>query len=179
MSFASIPIGEKHPEIVNAVVEIPRGSHQKYEYDEHQDEIRLDRILYSPLFYPVDYGFILETRSEDGDHLDVLILVSDPLFPGCLLEIRPIGALDMDDNAGQDWKIIAVAARDPRLMEIRSIDNVDAHLKKEIQHFFEVYKHLENKRVKVRAWHGQDKAYALIKTAYGRFIDEQAKQKKN
>jgi inorganic pyrophosphatase len=171
-----IPIGEHYPEIINAVVEIPRGSHQKYEYDEHLDEIRLDRILHSPLFYPVDYGFIPETRSEDGDHLDVLILVSEPLFSGCLVEVRPIGALDMADQAGQDWKIVAVAVKDPRQENIRSIQDVDEHYRKEIQHFFEVYKHLENKWVEVRGWHDTDEAHRLIKDAYLRFSKEQSKR---
>jgi inorganic pyrophosphatase len=103
MSFHSVPLGAKSPEAINAVIEIPKGCPNKFEYDEALDEIRLDLVLHSPIHYPLDYGFIPQTRSEDGDHLDVLIIVSTPLFPGCVVSVRPIGAIDMEDEAGQDW----------------------------------------------------------------------------
>ena len=172
MAYSTIPLGDKAPEVINTVIEIPRGSHHKYEYDEHLDEIKLDRVLHSAVFYPTEYGFIPHTRSEDGDHLDALVIISDPTFSGCVLSVRPIGVLDMEDNAGQDWKIIAVADKDPRLTEIKSIDDLDKHLKKEIHHFFEVYKQLEDKWVNVKGWLGKDDAYRLIQKAKLKFEQE-------
>src|SRR5437762_10062660 len=108
MSLADVRIGAGAPERVNVIVEIPRGSNFKYEYDEQLDIIRLDRVLHSPLFYPVDYGFIPDTRSEDGDHLDALVWVTASSFPGCVMEVRPIGLLRMVDENGMDYKILAV-----------------------------------------------------------------------
>ena len=140
MSFSKIPLGSQAPEIINSVVEIPRGAHNKYEYDEEMDEIRLDRVLHSPLYYPTDYGFIPHTRSEDGDHLDVMMLITEPVFSGCVVSARVVGILDMEDEAGQDWKIVAVADRDPKLSEINDIGDMDEHYKKEIVQFFEQYK---------------------------------------
>lgn len=172
MAYSIIPIGDKAPEVINTVIEIPRGSHHKFEYDEKVDEIILDRVLHSSVFYPTEYGFIPHTRSEDGDHLDVLVIISDPTFPGCIVSVRVIGVLDMEDSAGQDWKIIAVAEKDPRLSGINTIDDLDEHTKKEIQHFFGVYKQLENKWVKVRNWKSQEEAYRLIKEAQRRFEQE-------
>jgi inorganic pyrophosphatase len=172
MSFANIPIGEKAPEVVNAVIEIPKGSHNKYEYDEKFDEIRLDRVLHSPLYYPADYGFIPQTRSEDGDHLDILVIISDSVFTGCVLTVRPIGVLDMEDESGQDSKIIAVAEHDPRQTNILSIDDIDEHFKNEICHFFEQYKKLEHKWVKVREWSGKEEAFRIINESALRFAKE-------
>lgn len=173
MAYSSLKIGDKAPENINLVIEIPKGSHNKYEYDEQLDEIRLDRVLHSPVFYPTDYGFIPETRSEDGDHLDVMLLISESVFPGCVVSARTIGALDMEDDAGQDWKIVAVANKDPKLAGINSIEDVDEHTKKEIQHFFEVYKHLENKEVTVRGWMGKEEAFKLIEEGKKRFEEEE------
>lgn len=173
MSYHKIPLGEKSPEIINAVVEIPKGSNNKFEYDEDMDEIRLDRVLHSPLFYPLDYGFIPETRSEDGDHLDVLVAVSAPLFTGCVLTVRPIGLIDMEDEAGQDWKIVAVAVHDPHMTDINSVDDLGAHRKREIQHFFEEYKKLEDKWTKVKGWHDKETAYRIIREGKERFDNEQ------
>lgn len=150
MSYHSVPLGKKSPGVINAIIEIPIGSTAKFEYDEELDEIRLDRVLHTPMHYPLDYGFVPQTRSEDGDHLDILVAVSAPLFSGCVIAVRPIGAIDMEDEAGQDWKIIGVAENDPRLREVRSIDDLGPHFKGEIQHFFEQYKQLEHKRS--RAW---------------------------
>ena len=172
MAFKTIPLGDKAPEAINVVVEIPRGSHHKYEYDEELDEIKLDRVLHSAVFYPTDYGFIPHTRSEDGDHLDVLVLITEPVFSGCVLTVRPIGVLDMEDNAGQDWKIVAVADKDPRLKTINDITGVDEHYKKEIVEFFETYKHLEDKWAKVKGWLGKEEAYRILKEAQERFAKE-------
>lgn len=172
MSFHRIELNKKTPDLVNAVVEIPRGSHNKYEYDEETGEIRLDRILYSAVFYPTDYGFIPQTRSEDGDHLDILVLVSEPLFPGCVLEVRPIGVLNMEDEEGKDEKIIGVANRDPRFKDVASLNDIDHHIKIEIQNFFEVYKKLEKKPVAVHRWAGKEEAYKVINKAVEKFKKE-------
>lgn len=172
MSFHNIKIGKDCPNSINVVVEIPKGSHHKYEYDEETDEIRLDRVLHSPVFYPTDYGFIPETRSEDGDHLDVLVIITQPLFPGCVVQVRPIGGLDMEDEAGKDWKIIAVAEKDPRLSTINDIGDLDEHYKKEIEHFFNVYKDLEKKWVNIKDYISKDKAREIIEISRQKFTEE-------
>lgn len=170
MKLSDYPLGEQSPEVINAIIEIPKGSHTKYEYDEELDIIRLDRILYSPVYYPANYGFIPSTRSDDGDQLDVLVIISEPIIPGCLLAVRPIGLIDMEDDGGKDWKIIAVAARDPRLENIHDVTGLGEHFVKEVQHFFEVYKHLENKQVKFLGIADQAKAFQIITEAHQRFI---------
>ncbi len=172
MSYNNIPIGDKSPNIVNAIIEIPKGSHNKYEYDEQLDLIRLDRVLHSPVFYPTDYGFIPQTRSEDGDHLDVLVMISDRVFSGCLVSVRPIGVLYMEDQKEKDEKIISVAHHDPLLSHLKSIEDVDDFFKKEVHHFFEVYKQLEDKKVKVHHWHGKDLALSIILEAHKRYLQE-------
>lgn len=172
MSLKHIPIGDKAPEIINAVIEIPVRSSMKYEYDEALDVIRLDRVLHSPMFYPADYGFVPHTRADDGDHLDVLVLMSQPTFPGCMLEVRPVGVLDMEDEEGRDWKILAVSTKDPRFKEIATLSDVDTHVKDEIQHFFEQYKHLENKWATVKGWQDVDEAHRRIREAQERFARE-------
>ena len=172
MSLANIAIGDRSPELVNAVIEIPQGSHIKYEYDELLDVIRLDRVLYSPVYYPLNYGFIPSTRSEDKDQLDILVAISEPVFSGCLLTVRPIGVIDMEDNAGKDWKIVAVAHRDPRMDQIQTFHDLGDHTIKEIQHFFEVYKQLENKWVKFNSWLPKEDAARIINEAHERFSQE-------
>ena len=141
MSFSAIPQGEKSPEIINVVIEIPRGSTNKYEYDEELDEITLDRVIHSPMFYPTEYGFVPGTRSEDGDMLDIMVVTTYPTFPGCVLQARPVGVLDMKDEEGIDPKILAVAAKDPHFSEIKDFSGVHEHLKMEIGHVFEAYTH--------------------------------------
>lgn len=174
MSYSKVRIGDEAPEKINVVIEIPRGSHHKYEYDEGMHEIKLDRVLHSSVFYPTDYGFIPDTRGGDGDHLDVLVIITDPAFPGCIMEVRPIGVLDMEDDKGEDFKIIAVCTSDPRLKEINSLDDLDDHHKSEIQHFFEVYKQLENKEVNVKGWLNKREAHRIIKEAKKKYsLEEQ------
>lgn len=162
MSILDVPIGEKAPHLVNAIIEIPRYSTNKYEIDQQTGVIRLDRILYSPLFYPFDYGYIPQTHYLDGDPLDILVLLSHPTIPGCLVEAKPIGVLEMKDEKGSDEKILAVGIRDPRYGYRDSIERVNPHTLKEVQHFFEVYKELEDKAVDVVGWHGADLALQLI-----------------
>ncbi|OGH61895.1 MAG: inorganic pyrophosphatase [Candidatus Magasanikbacteria bacterium RIFCSPHIGHO2_01_FULL_50_8] len=153
-----LKIGEKSPELCTAVIEIPRGSQNKYEFDPELQVIKLDRVLFSPMFYPLDYGFFPQTLGGDGDTLDVMVLTSNPLFPGCALDVRPVGVLMMSDDKGQDEKIIAVAKADPRFKHIADISDVNEHLKLEIAHFFETYKTLEKKSCSIGGW--EDKAHA-------------------
>ncbi len=172
MSYQDVPIGEDSPQIVNAIIEIPKGSHNKYEFDEKLNVIRLDRVLHSTVFYPTDYGFIPQTRSGDGDHLDILLLITDPVFPGCVVSARPVGVLYMEDQKEKDEKIIAVAVGDPVLDHIKDIKDVDDFFKKEIHNFFETYKKLENKKVEVHNWRGAESAKNLILTAQKTFQEE-------
>jgi inorganic pyrophosphatase len=162
MSLLHATIGPDAPETFNVVIEIPRGSTNKYEVDAKTGLIKLDRVLYSPLFYPFDYGYIPQTLYVDGDPMDVLVLVSHPTFPGCIIEAAPIGVLEMTDDKGPDEKLLCVAIKDPRYGYRRSISELNDHTLKEIKHFFEVYKDLEDKFVEVRDWHDRDKAIELI-----------------
>jgi len=156
------------PPVLLARVEVPRGSRNKYEIDPVRGGIRLDRVLYSPLHYPTDYGFLLETQAEDGDHLDVLIVVYEPTFPGCLVEVRPIGVLDMRDEKGRDQKILAVPVGDPRFDGVTDLEHVPPHFLKEIEHFFTTYKTLEEKAVDIYGWVGAAEAWRLVREAYQR-----------
>jgi inorganic pyrophosphatase len=173
MSYKDLTIGGQAPNIVHAVIEIPKGSHNKYEYDEKLDVIKLDRVLHSPVYYPVDYGFIPQTRSKDGDHLDILVISSESVFPGCVVSARPIGVLYMVDQKEEDEKIIAVAEGDPLSAHLKDIGDVDEFYKKEIHHFFETYKLLENKVVEVHHWHGIDVAHKIISESKDRYLAEQ------
>ena len=162
MSLLDVKIGSDAPETFNAVIEIPRGSTNKYEVDQETGVILLDRVLYSPLFYPFDYGYIPQTHYLDGDPLDVLVLTSHPLFPGCVVEASPIGVLKMSDEKGPDEKILCVAKRDPRYGYRKTLEELNLHTLKELRHFFEVYKTLEEKSVEIEGWFGREIALALI-----------------
>lgn len=163
MDFGNLPIGDKAPEEVNVVVEIPRGSSNKIEYDMGLGVFRLDRTLYSPLYYPCEHGFIAGTLFEDGDPMDILVLSTQPTFTGCLLAARPVGVLHMGDEHGQDDKILGVSARDPRFEHVMKLTDVSEHRLKEILHFFAVYKDLENKEVFIQGWEDENTAQDLIR----------------
>jgi inorganic pyrophosphatase len=169
MNLKDISPGENLPEVVNAVIEIPKGSKNKYEYDPEMGAIRLDRVLHSAVFYPADYGFIPRTLSDDGDPLDILVLITESTFPGCVMKARPVGVLNMTDDKGIDEKIIAVAVGDPKLREIEDISDLDEHTVKEIANFFEIYKQLENKMVRVDGWMGKEDAHKVIQEAVARY----------
>ncbi|MEM4277788.1 MAG: inorganic diphosphatase [Candidatus Nitrosocaldus sp.] len=154
--------GENIPEIVNVIVEIPKGSQNKYEYDKDKNILRLDRVLFSPLHYPGDYGLIPRTLAEDGDPLDALVLVSNPTYPGVLIQARPIGLLRMVDSGMKDDKILCVARDDPRYAGYRGMADMEEHVLKEIAHFFQVYKQLEGKEVEVIGWKDADEAKQVI-----------------
>jgi len=161
MSLLNIKIGKGAPEIVNAIIEVPKDSQNKYEIDKETGAIALDRVLYSPLHYPLDYGFIPETLCDDGDALDVMIIGSDPVPVGCVVRARVIGMMDMIDGGEQDNKLLAVQEDNPRFKTINDLDDIEKfmpHLLKEIKHFMEVYKELQNKKVEVGGWHNKAKA---------------------
>jgi inorganic pyrophosphatase len=149
-------------------VEIPKGSSQKFEFDEEERQIKLDRTLYGPMYFPFEYGFIKGTRGEDGDPLDCVLLITFPTFPGCLVKARAIGILEMEDEAGIDTKILAVPVEkiDPRFKEIQDISDLPEHTKKEIREFLETYKRLEpGKWVKLKEFKGKEVAERMIKEA--------------
>lgn len=162
MSLLHVSTGPKAPEIVNIVIEIPRGSTNKYEVDAKTGVIMLDRVLYSPLFYPFDYGYIPQTHYLDGDPLDALVLITHPTFPGCVVEARPIAVLAMRDDKGPDEKILCVATKDPRYNSWSNLADLNEHIQKEVIHFFEVYKTLEEKEVDVLGWLDVEAAVRLV-----------------
>jgi inorganic pyrophosphatase len=137
---------------VRVVIEIPKGSRNKYEMDHQTGRIRLDRMLFSPVHYPTDYGFVPGTLAADGDPLDAMVLLGEPTFPGCLIETRVVGVLRMTDDKGRDEKLLAVPLTDPQWNHITALDQVPPHLLREIEHFFTVYKQLEDKTVEVDGW---------------------------
>jgi len=161
-NYAKLPIGDHAPQRVNAVIEIPMESVNKYEYDEKLQVFRLDRTLHSPVHYPGDYGFIPSTRGHDGDPLDVLVLVNSPSFSGCIIEVRPIGVLRMVDQGQKDEKILAVAQSDPVYREINDANQLFPHLLRQIEHFFSIYKSLEGKKTELDGWEGAEAARRII-----------------
>src|SRR5438105_4599290 len=152
------------------IVEIPRNSSNKYEYDGELGVFRLDRTLYSPLHYPGDYGFVPGTLGEDGDPLDVLALVDEPSYPGVMIAVRPVGMLEMVEQEEPDQKILAVPNRNPRFDQIQTIDQVFPHNLREIEHFFDIYKELEGKRTEIRGWRPAREAHGLIVIARDRYL---------
>src|SRR5882724_7217184 len=148
--YLSLPTGEHAPDEVNAVIEIPRGQTNKYEYDKELHVFRPDRNLYSPVHYPGDYGFIPSTLADDGDPLDVLVLVDAPSFSGCVMEVRPIGMLEMLDQGLGDEKVLCVGKNNPRYKDVWNSTDIYPRMVREITHLFSIYKYLEGKRVEVK-----------------------------
>lgn len=147
---------------IEVVVEIPRGSRMKYEYDHVLHRFVLDRVLFSSVHYPCDYGFIEGSLAEDGDPLDVLVVISEATFPGCVVRARPVGVLDMADEKGHDHKILAVAHDDPRWDETNSLEGLSPHRLLEIEQFFNTYKQLEKRPTEVSGWLGVEDAWRII-----------------
>src|SRR5438045_3150770 len=172
MNDLAIPTGEKSPEIVNAIIEIPLQSSNKYEYDKKLHVFRLDRTLHSPVHYPGDYGFIPSTLGLDGDPLDVLVLVEAPSFPGCLMKVRPIGVLRMIDQGERDSKIVAVTHNDPRYEDVTDVKQVYPHVLREIEHFFSIYKELEGKKTEMAGWEDAASAKTVISNCQKRFAEK-------
>ena len=153
---------DRFPDVVEVVVEIPRGSRNKYEYDEAAGVFRLDRVLSSAVFYNFDYGYIEKTRADDGDHTDALLLIDEPTFTGCHVNARPIGGLEMRDEKGNDFKVLCVAVADPQQHDVEQLDQVRPHRLVEIEHFFQTYKLLEDKTVEVLGWQQRDRAREVL-----------------
>lgn len=150
---------------IEVIVEIPSGSRNKYEYDHARHRFVLDRILYSSVHYPCDYGFIEGSLADDGDPLDVLVVISAPTFPGCVVRARPIGVLDMADEKGHDYKVLAVAHDDPRWEGAATLSDVSPHRLREIENFFQTYKTLEHRATDVKGWLGPTEAWQIIDAA--------------
>ena len=164
MDVKKIPAGNL-PEEINVVVEIPKDSDVKYELDKESGAVFVDRFLHTAMHYPFNYGFIPNTKAEDGDPVDVLVISNTPVAPGSVIKCRPIGILNMEDEEGEDTKIIAVPVSklDPSFDNVKDVDDIPEALKNKIKHFFEHYKDLEKgKWVKVRDWEGADKAKEII-----------------
>lgn len=177
MKLYDIDPGPESPEIVRMIVEIPKNSGNKYEYDGELGLFRLDRVLYSPMHYPGDYGFIPGTLAGDGDPLDVLCLVQDPSFTGCLIEVRPVGILNMRDKQESDEKVLAVPTKDPRWEEIHTIDQVFHHVRREIEHFFTIYKELQGTKAVMNGWSGPKDARRAITESRAAYLERKEQQK--
>ncbi len=170
-----IETGREPPSLVNAIIEIPTNERNKYELDKELGIFRLDRVLYSAVHYPGDYGFLPRTLGDDGDPLDVLVLMKIPVFPGCLVECRPIGLFHLIDKGKGDEKVLAVPVGDPYSDDIHGLDDIPQHTLKEIEHFFQVYKDLEGVSTRTRGFEGAEearetitRAMALYKKKFGR-----------
>jgi inorganic pyrophosphatase len=156
----------------SAVIEIPKGSHCKYELDKYTGLLRLDRVLYTSTHYPANYGFIPRTFADDGDPLDVLVLCNEPIHPMTLVRVYPIGVMRMLDDGHIDDKIIAIPFSDPSYNNIRSIDELPPHVFDEIMHFFKVYKQLENKQTDVKELYDRETAETIVAEAINGYVDK-------
>jgi len=151
-------------------VEVPKGSRNKYEWDAQRGALRLDRHLFSSVVFPADYGFLEETLTENGRHLDALVLVNEPTFPGCRIDVRPVGLFQMRDESGVDDKVLCVPVGDPEWRDVHELEDISQRLREEIAHFFAVYTELEPDRVTaVGGWAGRADAEREIEEALARF----------
>jgi inorganic pyrophosphatase len=167
-----VPAPDQFPQVIEIIVEIPRGSRNKYEWDENAGVLRLDRVLSSSVFYNFDYAFVEGTRAEDGDHTDALLLVDEPIFPGCHVQARPVGGLEMSDEHGFDFKVLCVAVGDPLYRHVTRLEQIEPHRLREIENFFATYKLLENKEVNVVGWRDVDRAAEVLLTDRTRHASE-------
>lgn len=162
----SLPVGPKPPREVFCVVEIPTGCTNKYEYDQEHGVFKLDRVLYEAVFYPTEYGFIPQTWDPDNDPLDIMVDITFPTFPGCVIAVRPVAVLKLIDTGKEDNKIIAVAADDPRFENTKDFSDLDTHFKKEVENFWGNYAELQpDKKIKVVGWGKEKVAYEIIEKA--------------
>jgi len=159
-------------QVENVLIEIPKGCRNKYEYDKEKKMIKYDRMLFSSMVYPSDYGFFPDTLALDGDPLDAMVLTWEPTFPGCLMEVHLVALFDMEDDKGRDQKILCVPKNDPLWNYIESVDQIPPHLLKVITNFFETYKNLEDKRVKVIGWKDFETAVNVLQEAKSRYIEQ-------
>jgi inorganic pyrophosphatase len=167
--YEKVPSGPNPPQVINVIVEIAKGRRTKVEVDKATGMLKMDRYLYSSAMYPGDYGFVPQTLAEDGDPLDVLVMVNEPMFSGCLIEARPIGLFKMMDKGANDFKILAVPNSDPIFAEYHDLWRVPPHFLREVEHFFATYKDLEGGVVKTLGWDDADKACDEIRESMERF----------
>jgi inorganic pyrophosphatase len=158
-------------DLVTVMIEVPKGSRNKYEFDKNTNRMKYDRMLFSAVHYPSDYGFIPDTLALDGDALDAMVLLWEPTFPGCFIEARPVGIFVMWDEKGKDEKVLCVPTKDPQWSHIRTLKEVPPHLLKEIEHFFTVYKDLEQKKTKIEGWRDQKFALKVIEQSKKRYAN--------
>ena len=156
-------------EPITCYVEIPKGSRNKYEFDVEEQVLKLDRFLFSSVVYPTDYGFVPETLAEDGDPLDAMVCVSEPTFPGCVIDVKPIALLKMQDEKGVDDKVLCVPMQDPGWNTLEQLEDLPPQLRDEIEHFFSVYKDLERKQVTVDGWYSREDAFKEIESSRRRY----------
>lgn len=168
-NYMELPPGPDVPNLINAVIEIPKGSFHKYEYDKDMNVFFLDRTLHSPVHYPGAYGFIPTTLGEDGDPIDVLVIIDGPTFTGCLIQVRPLGVLIMRDDKGLDHKILAVPVSDPRMREVHGLQHLPSHYLKEVDYFFQIYKELEGKKSDTYGWEDRVVAFQIIEESIARY----------
>ncbi|MGB3508212.1 MAG: inorganic diphosphatase [Microcoleaceae cyanobacterium] len=161
MDLSLIPAQPK-PGLINVLIEIPAGSKNKYEFDKDLQAFALDRVLYSSVQYPYDYGFIPNTLADDGDPLDGMVLMDQPTFPGCVIPARPIGMLEMIDGGDRDEKILCVPDKDPRYTQVKSLKDIAPHRLEEIAEFFRSYKNLEKKVTEILGWKDVDQVMPLV-----------------
>jgi inorganic pyrophosphatase len=167
--YQQVPPGTSLPEAVHVIVEIPKGCRNKYEVDKKTGLMRLDRYLYSSSHYPGDYGFIPQTLAEDGDPLDVLVMVNEPTFSGCLIEARVIGLFRMTDRGKNDFKVLGVPHGDPLFAEIKDLGDVPHHYLREVEHFFATYKQLEGVKIETLGWAAAAEGMAEVKVSVERY----------
>jgi inorganic pyrophosphatase len=168
--IASVSPGTNIPSVVNAIVEIPKDRRSKFELDKKTGLFRLDRYLYSASHYPGDYGFIPQTLAEDGDALDILVMVNEPTFTGCLIEARVLGLFKMKDRGANDFKVLAVPHRDPLFEEFRDLADAPQHFLREVEHFFSTYKQLEGVKTEALGWEPADVAAAEVRASVDRYF---------
>ena len=168
-NFDDVPPYHDSPSVLNAIVEIPKGRRSKFEVDKLTGLMKLDRYLYSSSHYPGDYGFIPRTLADDGDALDVLVMVNEPTFTGCLIEARPIGLFRMTDRGMNDFKVLAVPSTDPLFDEYRDLKDAPPHFLREVEHFFATYKQLEGVEIETQGWQSAEAAIAEIKRSAEQF----------
>jgi len=176
--YMRVPAGVNLPSVVNSIVEIPKGRRNKFEIDKRTGLIRLDRYLYSASFYPGDYGFIPHTLAEDGDPLDILVMVNEPTFSGCLIEARVIGLFRMRDRGVPDYKVLGVPNSDPLFAEIQDLPNVPRHYLREVEHFFATYKQLEGVTIETEGWAPAEQASTEVNASVDRYAQQIAARAK-
>jgi inorganic pyrophosphatase len=167
--YMMIPPGTGEPAVANMIVEIPKGRRTKFEIDKATGLIKMDRYLYSSTMYPGDYGFVPQTLAEDGDPLDILVMVNEPTFSGCLIEARIVGIFKMKDKGANDFKVLAVPHKDPLFGAMKKLEDVPAHFLREVEHFFSTYKVLEGVKVEALGWANAEDGAKEVRESIDRF----------